>query len=115
LYDPGVVGAVPVQVYDPSVGLVVAVAMFVFQLNTHTIGSFPNPPPLAVRAPETENDVPSTVDPGGTAVSEVKMGLDSVPLLRFKVIVPGPFTETEITLLEPEHDNPLIQFQLAIE
>jgi hypothetical protein len=90
--------------------------MFVFQLNTHTIGSFPNPPPLAVRAPETENVVPSPVDPGGdTAVSEVETGLDSKPLLRFIVIVPGPFTETEITLLEPEHDNPLIQFQLAIE
>jgi hypothetical protein len=49
------------------------------------------------------------------AVMLVEDGLGMEPPLRLSVIVPGPFTATEITLLEPEHDNPLIQFQLEIE
>ena len=109
------IGAVAVQVYDPS-ARVVLVTMLVLQLNTHTMGSFPIPPAFAVRVPEIVNVAPSPVEPGGdNAVSEVETGLDSEPVLRINVIVPGPFTETKITLLEPEHDNPLIQLQLEIE
>jgi hypothetical protein len=65
-----VVGAVAVQVYDPSVGLVVVVAMFVLQLNTHTIGSL-TPPPFGVSVPVTVNDDPIT---DAEAVSEVDTG-----------------------------------------
>jgi hypothetical protein len=101
-----VVGAVPVQAYDPS-ARVVLVTMLVLQLNTHTIGSFPNPPPLAVRTPETENVVPSPVEPGGdTAVSEVETGLLNEPVSRFSVILPGPLNVTTVGSFEPEQVRP---------
>ncbi len=101
------VGAVAVQVYDPSVGLVVAVTMFVLQLNTHTIGSFPTPTPFAVRVPETVNVAPPPVEPGvDTAVSEVETGLLSEPVFRFSVILPGPLNVTRVGSFEPEQVRP---------
>jgi hypothetical protein len=106
LYEPGVVGAVAVQVYDPS-DRVVLVTMLVLQLNTHTIGSFPNPPPLAVRAPETVNVVPPPVEPDGNiAVSEVDTGLLSEAVFRFSVILPGPLNVTKVGSFEPEQVRP---------
>jgi len=47
---------------------------------------------------------------------EVEMGqVKPEPVLRISVIVPGPSIETETTLLEPEHANPSMQFQLETE
>jgi hypothetical protein len=81
--------------------------MFVLQLNTHTIGSFPTPSPFAVRVPETVIVVPSPVDPGGnTAVSEVDSGLLSEPVFRFSVIFPGPLNMTRVGSFDPEQVRP---------
>jgi hypothetical protein len=90
--------------------------MFVLQLNTHTIGSPLTPLPPSVNVPVTVNDEPGVgADVDANAVSIVELGLVSEPVLRFSVIVPGPLIETKITLLVPEHDNPLEQAQLETE
>jgi hypothetical protein len=95
-----------VYVYDPS-DPVVTVTMLVLHPNTNTIVSPPIPAPFAVRLSETVNVVPLPVEVGvDNAVSEVETGLDSEPVLRLSVIVPGPSIETKTTLLEPEQDNP---------
>ena len=106
-------GAVAEQVYDPS-ACVVAVTMFVLQLKTHTIVSPPTPPPFAVSVPETVNDVPPETELGvAEAVKDVETGFDRDPVLRFRVIEPGPETVTTVGSLESKHDNPPEQVQLA--
>jgi len=109
------VGAVPVQVYDPS-GWVVTVSMFVLQLNTHTIGSPLTPTPFAVKLSETVNgELGVGVDDEGDAVSVVETGLLSEPVLKLRVIVPGPVKETSVRSFDPAQDNPPEQTQLETE
>jgi hypothetical protein len=69
--------------------------MFVLQLNTHTTVSPLTPTPFAVNDPETVNGEPGDgVDVEGDAVSMVETGLVSEPVLRSRVIVPGPLNVT---------------------
>jgi hypothetical protein len=101
-----------VYVYEPS-NAVVTVTMFVLHPNTNTIVSPPTPPPFAVNDPETVNDVATSVELGvDNAVSEVEVGFDSDPVLKFNVIVPGPLNVTRVGSLEPEQANPPEQPQL---
>jgi hypothetical protein len=85
--------------------------MFVLQLNTHTIGSL-EPPPFGVSVPETVTDEPGVGLCGvAEAVSIVETGFDRDPVLRFRVIVPGPVKETAVRSFEPEHASPPEQLQ----
>ena len=112
MYEPGVVGAVPAQVYAPPV-VVVAMTMFVFELNTQTIGSGVTPTPPSVNVPVTVNGEPGVgADGVAEAVSIVELGLVSEPVLRVSVIVPGPLNVTIVGSFEPEHVNPPVQVQL---
>jgi hypothetical protein len=87
--------------------------MFVLQLNTHTIGSPLTPLPPSVSVPETVNGEPGVgLDGVAEAVSIVELGLVSEPVLRFRVIVPGPVSVTVVGSFEPEHANPPAQLQL---
>ena len=105
-------GAIAVYVYDPS-ALVVTVTVFEVQPNTNTIVSPPTPPPFAVSVPETVKEVPCTGFAGDAEViSEVETGLESEPVLRFIVIVPGPLNVTRVGSFKPEHANPPEQLQL---
>jgi hypothetical protein len=85
----------------------------VLQLSTHTIGSPLRPPLFAVSVPETVNEAPG---PGlgcdADAVSIVEVGFGKDPVLRFRVIAPGPVKETIVGSVEPEQANPPEQFQL---
>ena len=111
MYEPGVVGAVPAQVYAPPV-VVVAMTMFVFELNTHTIGSGVTPTPPSVNVPVTVNGEPGVrVDGVAEAVSIVETGFDKDPDLRVNRTVPGPLNVAIVGLLDPEHVNPSEQVQ----
>jgi hypothetical protein len=86
--------------------------MFVLQLKTHTICSVESPP-FGVSVPETVNDDPGVgLDGAAEAVSIVETGFDRDPVLRFRVIVPGPVNETVVGSFEPEHASPPKQLQL---
>jgi hypothetical protein len=91
--------------------------MFVFQLNTHTIGSgtlIPFPPSVSV--PVTVNDELGVgLDGVAEAVSIVELGLVSEPVWRFSVIVPGPVKETGVRSPDPAQDRPPEQTQLETE
>jgi hypothetical protein len=87
--------------------------MFESQPKTNTTVSPLTPTPFAVNDPETANVVPPCIELGvAEAVNEVEMGFDSEPVLRFKVIVPGPLNVTRVGLFEPEQVRPLEQLQL---
>jgi hypothetical protein len=112
-----VVGAVAVQVYDPS-GWVVTVAMFMLQLNTHSIGSLPIPTPFetSLNLPETVNIVPCVgFKVEGVAVMLVWAGDGIEPDFKVNVMVPGPVNVTGVRSPDPPHDRPLVQAQLETE
>ena len=89
-----------------------AVAISVFQLNTNTIVSFPTPAPFDVNAPETVKDAPPVTE-SRVAVSEVEIGFDNDPVLRFSVIEPAPVTVTVVGSVDSAQDNPPEQLQLS--
>ena len=114
LYGPGIGGAVAVSEYPP-VELVIAVTTAVLQLNTRTIVSPSFPTPFSVRLPETVNVLPWD-GLGGVvkAVREVEIEFDKDPVLRFKVIVPGPRNVTRVGSFDPEQVKSPMQLQLDI-
>jgi hypothetical protein len=114
LYWPGVSGAVAVIKYPP-VEFVVVVTKAVLQLNTRTIVSPVIPTPFSVRIPETLNVFPWLGFGGaGKAVKEVETGLDKEPVLRFKVIEPGPRNVAKVGSFDPEQVKSPMQLQLDI-
>lgn len=114
LNGPGVGGALAVCEYPP-VEFVVAVTTAVLQLNTRIIVSPSFPTPFSVRIPETVNVLPWDGLGGvAKAVSEVETGFDKRPVLRFKVIVPGPRNVTRVGSFDPEQVKSPMQSQLDI-
>jgi len=103
-------------VYEyPPVGFVVVVTTAVLQLNTRMILSPPFPIPFAVRLPDSVNTLPRDGFRGvAKAVKEVETGFDKEPVLRFKVIVPGPRNVTRVGSFDPEQVKSPMQLQLDI-
>ena len=99
---------------DPVSSVVVlTVIILVFQLNTNTIGSPLSPTPIAVNVPETVKDPSRETELGfAETVSDVETGFDSFPVLRFRVIVPGPRKLTTVGSFELEQAKFPEQFQL---
>jgi len=60
--------------------------------------------------PETVNEFPPECV--AEAVNEVETGFDSDPVLRLKVIVPGPTKLTSVGSFEPEQAKSPEQLQL---
>ena len=114
LYGLGVDGAVAVYEYPP-VEFVSAVTSAVSQLNTRIIVSPSFPTPFAARIPETVNEPPwDGVGGVAKAVREVETEFDKEPVLRFKVIVPGPRNVTKVGSFDPEQVKSPMQLQLDI-